>query len=660
MGDRDTDVEIPKPVIDSETDDDRAKQPSPPPTITPVSAETPWDKSLLSYLVTTTAYQNVKSFWGENWDRTYKLIATTASGDKPVLQTKPQGDGLITRDTQTLIEKLKSQYPLEGSYKNDGSMLSFRKVPNFNNLIKLPVKPLDNLPMLSGDGKQFTGLVDADGSALLGTPFKACPTLGDQPDQYWKYISPFSLLNPFDIKFWTTKYVYDWEDNGYTTTGPCKPGTTAPWGTLSCKDDGLYNTTTSYGVDSVVCNYPKNTIQNEDHAKQLYAQGSKIPVEMKNDLMREYCFNGTSKDNLKGRYCGNWCYDREKTDQGNTSLTEEQKKKAREDAGMCNTFSYKSWYCNLDAMINGSSTEPDRMLGQNNVCQGYCRDTEPTQCYDHIVKPLCDNLYNQLKTKFPDINNRLTEIITQTKAGDKQYVACSCSWPDEIYNQNSSNIKTTLNLDPVQHKLLIDQLETNKRCIFPSCGAQERQFKPTNLGLCSSTNCFQEQNIDGTITAGRNVNISSVQNCLTSSEGKEVPVWTCINNERLVRINSEGNTECATLDGKNCLYSCSLDKQGSFIPLTCGSQGMRDKWGISGYDTPGNWCIEDRRRLAEKYPNLTIPPIPATTTPTSTTTPPTTSTTTTPPTTSTTTRPITGINIRPIKGFSFLDLCTIL
>lgn len=73
--------------------------------------------------------------------------------------------------------------------------------------------------------------------------------------------------------------------------------------------------------------------------------------------------------------------------------------------------------------------------------------------------------------------------------------------------------------------------------------------------------------------------------------------WTCQGNANTpFRINKQGDTECFSVNGKDCLVahprSCEKLKASPprhLKPLACGKEHMKT-YGITGYEGSGHWC----------------------------------------------------------------------
>jgi hypothetical protein len=61
-----------------------------------------------------------------------------------------------------------------------------------------------------------------------------------------------------------------------------------------------------------------------------------------------------------------------------------------------------------------------------------------------------------------------------------------------------------------------------------------------------------------------------------------------------------GNPECASYDGRNCLWGQAMNtiRFGDVRPLVCGAD-HRTKWGVTGYNDPRHWCSLARPRVAQ-------------------------------------------------------------
>jgi hypothetical protein len=75
-----------------------------------------------------------------------------------------------------------------------------------------------------------------------------------------------------------------------------------------------------------------------------------------------------------------------------------------------------------------------------------------------------------------------------------------------------------------------------------------------------------------------------------------------------VRRNAMGDIECASTNGRDCLYFSSTKadcerRLGSVPtetrPLTCGPN-HRAQWGVSGYDVPSHWCAVGQKNPEHK------------------------------------------------------------
>ena len=76
-------------------------------------------------------------------------------------------------------------------------------------------------------------------------------------------------------------------------------------------------------------------------------------------------------------------------------------------------------------------------------------------------------------------------------------------------------------------------------------------------------------------------------------------------------ISADGNPECATYDGANCLWGKSVAEIdfAKVKPLACGAR-HRELYGSTGFEDPKHWC-----NLALRLSGATPPPAPAQPTP---------------------------------------------
>lgn len=62
-----------------------------------------------------------------------------------------------------------------------------------------------------------------------------------------------------------------------------------------------------------------------------------------------------------------------------------------------------------------------------------------------------------------------------------------------------------------------------------------------------------------------------------------------------VRKNTDGDLECMSADGKNCMWTGNMDACSNSLttkspqPLTCG-KNHKAAYGVTGYDTILHWC----------------------------------------------------------------------
>jgi len=82
------------------------------------------------------------------------------------------------------------------------------------------------------------------------------------------------------------------------------------------------------------------------------------------------------------------------------------------------------------------------------------------------------------------------------------------------------------------------------------------------------------------------------------SDSRRSKNWKYARDLKLVyRLNDNGDIECASYDGKNCLWGLNIN-QISFDrikPLACG-ENHYDAWGDTGYANPEHWCSKLKTR----------------------------------------------------------------
>ena len=72
--------------------------------------------------------------------------------------------------------------------------------------------------------------------------------------------------------------------------------------------------------------------------------------------------------------------------------------------------------------------------------------------------------------------------------------------------------------------------------------------------------------------------------------------WRCIGYDVPMRFNVNGDVECMSQDGENCIWDgeCGpkLDLPSTTLkPITCGIM-HNELYGITGYDQPDHWCAK--------------------------------------------------------------------
>ena len=81
--------------------------------------------------------------------------------------------------------------------------------------------------------------------------------------------------------------------------------------------------------------------------------------------------------------------------------------------------------------------------------------------------------------------------------------------------------------------------------------------------------------------------------------------WACIGGINVpVRRNADGDLECLSRDGSNCLWQTSesgcnnlLLTPGSPVnPVTCGAKHQA-VWGETGYTNPAHWCYKAKKAM---------------------------------------------------------------
>jgi hypothetical protein len=75
--------------------------------------------------------------------------------------------------------------------------------------------------------------------------------------------------------------------------------------------------------------------------------------------------------------------------------------------------------------------------------------------------------------------------------------------------------------------------------------------------------------------------------------------WACVDGmSSPLRVNENGDVECLSIDGRNCMWSGKCDMTLKNIPdnvnpLACGAS-TKSLWGTDGYSDPKHWCAKGR------------------------------------------------------------------
>lgn len=98
----------------------------------------------------------------------------------------------------------------------------------------------------------------------------------------------------------------------------------------------------------------------------------------------------------------------------------------------------------------------------------------------------------------------------------------------------------------------------------------------------------------GSLRTKNTENNSSAGQTTLGDLGYECINWS--NKNLALKINSEGNVECASVDGKNCIANCEevydlLINYGN--PLVCGEEHYQ-LYNFTGYDDKSHWCSQYR------------------------------------------------------------------
>jgi hypothetical protein len=104
---------------------------------------------------------------------------------------------------------------------------------------------------------------------------------------------------------------------------------------------------------------------------------------------------------------------------------------------------------------------------------------------------------------------------------------------------------------------------------------------------------------------------AAAQQAVAASAPDYTTPWSCVGGINVpIQLNKAGDVQCASTDGKNCLWNdsgCNLaNVPASPNPLACGS-AHNNLYGMTGYNDKNHWCNQGFRALQQGG----VPPYPS-------------------------------------------------
>ncbi len=128
-----------------------------------------------------------------------------------------------------------------------------------------------------------------------------------------------------------------------------------------------------------------------------------------------------------------------------------------------------------------------------------------------------------------------------------------------------------------------------------------------------NVSCWNNENLSGfrllrNYNSGMNKINYNYKCCNQYDNPNKESQWQCLNDIwSPIRKNKNGDIECASIDGKDCLWQNSLNDCKQLInnmptnldPLSCGEK-HKQYYGVTGYDSTPHWCSQGYNELVSQ------------------------------------------------------------
>jgi len=145
--------------------------------------------------------------------------------------------------------------------------------------------------------------------------------------------------------------------------------------------------------------------------------------------------------------------------------------------------------------------------------------------------------------------------------------------------------------------------------LWNSCGSGST-FDPLVYWACNNQHglhlnkngvCEWDWSNRGNVAKNRHSVWIGTPECLGGS-GPCGSSWQCIAGISVpLSLTPTGDVQCMSTNNKDCLWDGACESKlnsQSLKPLVCGAM-HQEKWGSTGYDTPGHWCATGRKALGD-------------------------------------------------------------
>jgi hypothetical protein len=197
--------------------------------------------------------------------------------------------------------------------------------------------------------------------------------------------------------------------------------------------------------------------------------------------------------------------------------------------------------------------------------------------------------YGDLEALLRDVTSRANTITGQASAAAAT-IAASKDW------QSRASVRSS---EAAAKRIELSSAQADAAPARESQRTQERNNRKDALAAANADTALLINT--GTMSAQADT-VCSAKAAADQAAAKKAATqaaavnWTCVPGyDCPMRINSDGDTECMSLNNHDCMWGggdcqskLSTDP-GLLRPLACGAMHQRE-WGGGGYDIPTHWC----------------------------------------------------------------------